>query len=115
MSQSLSKLIFETQKLLSNKIGVEYPFYKRTACLEAQFREYIAYCEIIKLFNPSNKRLIKFIDDKLIPTLEYLGMARWQRTEVTDLGFKVSSQATSISLKYLEKGGEPENAESNSS
>jgi hypothetical protein len=103
MSQSLSKLIFETQRLLSAKIGAKYPFYRETACMDAQFREYLAYCEIIKLFFPDNKRLIDLIDKKLIPALEYIGVARWDRTEITDLGFKVGQERTDISLKYLER------------
>jgi len=103
MSQSLSKLIFETQRLLSAKIGAKHPFYRETACMDMEYREYLAYCEIIKLFFPENKRLIELIDKKLIPSLEYIGVARWGRTEITDLGFKVGQERTDISLKYLER------------
>ncbi|MEM5867575.1 MAG: hypothetical protein QXG39_06615 [Candidatus Aenigmatarchaeota archaeon] len=114
MSQSLSRLIFETQRLLSAKIGAQYPFYKETACLDSEIREYLAYCEIIKIFFPNNKRLIEFIDTKLKPSLEKIGIARWARTEITDLGFKVGYEQQNISLKYLEKAREKENAGSDS-
>lgn len=114
MSQSLSKLIFETQRLLSAKIGSQYPFYKETACLDMEVREYLAYCEIIKIFFPNNKRLTDFIDNKLKPSLEKLGIARWGRTEITDLGFKIGYEQQNISLKYLEKAGKEEDASSES-
>ena len=110
MSQSLSKLIFETQRLLSAKIGAQYPFYKETACLDAEIREFLAYCEIVKIFFPDNKRLIDFIDRKVKPSLEKIGIARWGRTEITDLGFKVGYEQQNISLKYLEKSEENANA-----
>ena len=103
MSQSLSKLIFETQRLLSTRIGAQYPFYKKTACLDDDIRELIAYCEIVKIFVPNNPRLKKLIDEKLVPALETLGVARWKRTEITDLGLKIGYESSTVSLKYLEQ------------
>jgi predicted RNA-binding protein len=105
MSQSLSKLIFETQRLLSAKIGAEYPFYKKTACLDDEIRELIAYCEIVKIFI-NNERLRKLIDEKLVPALEKIGIARWKRTEITDLGLKIGYESSTVSLKYLERAKE---------
>lgn len=113
MSQSLSKLIFETQRLLSAKIGAKYPFYSKTACIDGEIAEFIAYCEIIKIFFPNKKHLIKFVDDKLVPALEKLGIARWSRSEITDLGLKVGLEQQTISLKYLER--ERENADATTS
>lgn len=103
MSQSLSKLIFQTQNLLSARIGVQHPFYRETACMDAEIREFLAYCEIVKIFFPNNKRLIQLIENKLKPSLEKLGIARWARTEITDLGLKIGYSQESVSLKYLEK------------
>ena len=114
MSQSLSKLIFETQRLLSATIGAQHPFYRQTACMDAEYREYLAYCEIIKLFYPNNKRLTELLDKKLIPALEKIGIARWTRTEITDLGFKVGQERTDISLKYLERQEKEEQEDASS-
>lgn len=113
MSQSLSKLIFETQRLLSAKIGSRFPFYKQTACLNEEIALYIAYCEIIKIFFPNKKRLIKFIDEKLVPALEKIGIATWSRSEITDLGLKVGLELETVSLKYLDRKA-MEDAESGS-
>jgi len=111
MSQSLSKLIFETQRLLSAKIGAQHPFYKQTACLDDDIREIIAYCEIVKIFLPNNERLRKLIDEKIVPALEKIGIARWKRTEITDLGLKIGYEASTISLKYLERAKEEAEAD----
>ena len=103
MSQSLSKMIFETTRLLAFKLANKDAFFEKTACMDVEDREYIAYCEIYKLLFPNDAEFNGFLDKVVIPAFQRIGNARWMRTEITDLGLKVGMKYETVDLSYLEK------------
>jgi hypothetical protein len=113
MSQSLSKMIFETTRLLAFKLANKDAFFEKTACMDVEDREYIAYCEIYKLLFPNDKEFNGFLDNVVIPAFQRIGNARWMRTEITDLGLKVGMKYQTVDLSYLEKQKLEDEAEKN--
>lgn len=103
MSSSLSKLIFETARLLAFKLAAQDKFFRLTACMDMENRENIAYCEIYKIMFPQDKELIAFIDKVIIPAFQRIGNARWLRTEITDLGLIIGEEREGEDLSYLVK------------
>lgn len=70
------------------------PFFNQTACLHPQEREIIGYCEAyISMFGEKDE-FAKYLKKKVIPALQKIGIARWPRTELTDLGLAISAKDT---------------------
>jgi hypothetical protein len=92
MSQ-MNKLYLGTMKLLSQSLAELDPLYQQTACLGAEEREVIcvleAYAKLIEVKHPDKAKRLR---DKLIPFIETIGVGKWIRFELTDLGLKVGSR-----------------------
>ncbi len=102
MSQSISRMLFETSKLLAYRLAKKDSFFEKTACMDLETRELIAYCEMYKILFPEDKTFNEFLDKVIIPAFQRLGNARWLRTEITDLGLKVGTETCEIDLSGLE-------------
>jgi len=96
VSSTLSKLIFETQKLLATRLSRIEPFLKATACMNRQYRELYAYCEIYKTLFPEDREFNDFLDKIVKPALQKLGHAAWLRDIITDMGLKIGTQTTTM-------------------
>jgi len=70
------------------------PFLKETAVLGPEYRKMIAYVEILKTAKSLPKHLTpdQVIDYFVIPSLQKLGMAEWNRDIITDLALKMGKQ-----------------------
>lgn len=56
-------------------------------------------------------KFTKFLKEKAIPALQKIGISRWPRTELTDLGLRISNKDTQdvdISLAFPETVGKKE-------
>jgi hypothetical protein len=58
--------------------------FAQTACMSPEIRQLIGLLEGVKKIKPQYSAKI----NKVMPLLEMMGKTSWQRTEVTDLGFK---------------------------
>jgi len=84
-------LLFQAISLLSQHLASLKPdgeLYQKTSCLGAEERETIAILEYIKFRKPERKQKI----DLIIPFFEKIGVAHWQRSELTDLGLRVGKR-----------------------
>lgn len=87
-------LLLQTLKLLSQRIAKLEPFLNETACLNPQEREIIGYCKAyISIYGEEDPLSVAF-KERFIPALRYIGFAKWRRTELTDLGFKIAYKDT---------------------
>ena len=95
-------LLLQTIKLLSQRLAIIEPFFNQTACLHPQEREIVGYCEAyIEIFG-DNDNFSKFLKEKAIPALQKIGISRWHRTELTDLGLRISNKdMQDVELAYL--------------
>jgi len=62
--------------------------YTLTACMDPEYRQTIAILEGLKTLAPKSTPQIK----KILPLMELLGKANWQRSELTDLGLRVGQR-----------------------
>ena len=100
----IPKELWETYRAMSVDVGRERKFLEVTACMNPQERVQIALLTTAKrvLNSPD---FSAFVDQIALPFVQELGMAKWQRDVVTDLGFVLSgrkSQRKNISnvLKF---------------
>ena len=93
-------MLFQTYKLLSTDVAKIEPFLKNTACMAKEYREMYAYCEIYMEVNPEDKEFNEFLK-KMQKAIQKLGMANWERTELSDLGLKRGEKGKGGSLKGL--------------
>ena len=90
---SRDNLLIQTIKLLSQRVAMLEPFFNITACLNPEERQLIGYCEAYRImFGDQDKEFSQFLQEKAIPMLEKIGISRWPRTELTDLGLKISNK-----------------------
>lgn len=82
------------QKLLSQKVAKFDKFLSLTACLNIEERELIGYCRAFTKLFPANKEFNEFLEKKIIPAFVVIGQSKWFRSELTDLGFKLSDKNT---------------------
>ena len=96
-------LLLQTIKLLSQRLAMIEPFFNQTACLHPEEREIIGYCEAyIEMFGEKDE-FARFLKDKAIPALQKIGISRWPRTELTDLGLRISNKdMQDVELTYLD-------------
>jgi hypothetical protein len=64
--------------------------YQLTSCMAPDIRELIGVLEGLKLVAPQSKVPI----DKLLPLISMIGKAKWERSELTDLGLRVGQRNT---------------------
>jgi len=100
-------LLLQTVKLLSQRLAIIEPFFNQTSCLHPEEREIIGYSQAyIEMFGKND--FSKFLEEQAIPALQKIGIARWPRTELTDLGLRISNRDTKtidMSLAFPEPEG----------
>ena len=64
---------------------------KKTSCMSKEYREIVAYCEIMKLGLEKDDPDVKEIDEELIPAFQILGMSTWDKDILTNLAMRVGS------------------------
>lgn len=99
----MAKRIFQEYQLVASQVGNIVDFLKDTSCMNPESREYIACCKIYALLFPEGKDFNEFLEKKMIPSLELLGFAQWNRDILTDMGLRVSKAEVVGSLKDLPK------------
>jgi len=87
-------LLLQAIKLLSQRLAMIEPFFNKTACLHPQEREIVGYCEAYRTIFGKGDDFAKFLKDKAMPALQQIGISRWPRTELTDLGLRISNRDT---------------------
>lgn len=90
----MDNYLIQATSLLSQHLSQLKPegeLFKLTSCLNYEEREIIGILTGIMPLIPEgkNKQLIKTV---IIPYFEALGIAKWQRTELTDLGLRVGQR-----------------------
>lgn len=84
---------YAMKKLLSQQIGKLNPDIEETAMLHPDERFAVAACRAyIKGFGKTNPKFCKWLEETGIPMLKLLGYGKWPRTELTDLGLKLSNK-----------------------
>ena len=87
-------LLFQALSLLSQYLTqikeAKGPLYQKTACINAEEREMIGILEASKVF-VKNQKTVQLLD-KVEDFLETVGISRWPRTELTDLGLRVGQR-----------------------
>jgi hypothetical protein len=88
-------ITFEIIRLLSQKIvsdDIKYPegkIIQKTSCMNPEDAEMIGFLEAIKIFLPETeyKDELELIN-KIQAFMEKVGLSRWQKGELTHLGFR---------------------------
>lgn len=83
--------LFQAISLLSQHLSNLKPdgaLYQKTSCLGMEEREAIALLTYMKERHP--ERAERY--EKMISLFEKLGVAHWQRSELTDLGLRVGKR-----------------------
>lgn len=87
-------LLLQIHQLLSQRLSKIEPFLRDTACLHPEEREITGYIEAyIRMFGKKNP-FSEFLLNQAKPAIEAIGMSKWQRTELTDLGLRISDKET---------------------
>lgn len=88
-------LLFQAISLLSQHLADLEPIMHRTSCLDQETREMIGFIEATKLRldpnDPKQNERIKRLD-RMEKMFEIIGMAKWPRTELTDLGLRIGQR-----------------------
>lgn len=107
MSSRMNKFYLGTLKLLSQYLANLEPLYQKTACLGAEEREVIcvlsAYADWIEHHKPEKAKKIR---ERFIPFIEKIGIGKWQRFELTDLGLRVGTRHEEVGSAVLSEFGE---------
>lgn len=74
---------------LSQKVAEIEPFYNLTACLNPEERELIGFCKAYSIMFPEDKDFNMFLEEKITPMLKAIGISKWPRGEITDLGLRL--------------------------
>lgn len=92
---SESKGFFQAASFLGQHGTISQGILRKTACMGAEQREQIALLEAIKAVWPriesgelDTATIPELIDKAILPFLENLGFAAWQRDVVTDMAIK---------------------------
>jgi hypothetical protein len=90
-------LLFQALSLLSQYLTqikeAKGPLYQKTACLNAEEREMIGLCwATADLIEKEDPELAKYLKEEIVPFIETIGISRWPRTELTDLGLRVGQR-----------------------
>jgi len=90
--------------LLSQHIASLKPygvFLSELACMNKEEREIIGYIKGYTVLYPEDKDFNKFLE-RVIVLLKYIGLSKWGRTELTDLGLMIGEKLSS-SIELDEK------------
>lgn len=63
-------------------------FMQKIACMHPEWRETVAYLEIVKMLT-DDKKLKETIDQKMIPLCQKIGQALWMPDIITHLAMKI--------------------------
>lgn len=87
-------LLLDLKKLLSQRLAKVEPFMIDTSCMHPDQREIIGYMEAyVRIFGEEGD-FSKFLIDKAKPAIEAIGLSKWPRTELTDLGLRIADKET---------------------
>lgn len=64
---------------------------KETSCMSKEYRMLVAYVEVAKLTVEKGDPDLEEIDGVIIPALQILGMAEWDKDTLTDLAMRVGT------------------------
>jgi len=86
----MSEFFIQATNLLAQQLAMikGEEIYTQTACMDPEYRQIIAVLNGLKDMAPKSKALI----DKILPLMELLGKASWNRSELTDLGLRVGQR-----------------------
>jgi len=82
-------LLLQAIRLLSQSVAKNEPFYTETSCLNPPERELLGYIKAYKILFGENETIARFGK-----ALKFIGIAKWPRTELTDLGLNIGSGDT---------------------
>lgn len=89
-------LLFQAISLLSQYLvdikEVKGELYHKTACINAEEREMIGMLYAIADLLPDEPELAAFLTQDVAGLFESIGIAKWPRTELTDLGLRVGQK-----------------------
>lgn len=90
-------LLFQAISLLSQYLTqikeAKGPLYQKTACINAEEREMIGLCYAVADFiEKDDPELANYLKNDIAGMLETIGISRWPRTELTDLGLRVGQR-----------------------
>lgn len=105
MARGGRSLLMQTYRYLGQDIGRIEKFLSETACLYHEQREQIALLHVFELLFPEDfekDQELQQLFTVLKEALKKLGLAKWPRTELTDLALKKGDRWKTESL------GEPE-------
>ena len=83
-----------SQYIVSNKEKItEGPVFQKTSCMNPEDAEIIGIIEAVKVFldQPGNEELVKDLS-KIQDFYEILGISRWNKGELTHLGFRAGTR-----------------------
>jgi len=86
----MSEFFIQATNLLAQQLAMikGEEIYTQTACMDPEYRQTIAVLQGLKDMAPKSKAPI----DKILPLMELLGKASWNRSELTDLGLRVGQR-----------------------
>jgi len=85
-------------RYLASRLGRVNKLYPYFQCLDPRIKEILAYCKIFPIVCPTAK-FNKFLKEKGIPSLEILGIARWQPDILTELAAKVAQKPRRVNAR----------------
>lgn len=101
-------LLLDLRKLLSQRLAKVEPFLRDTSCMHPEEREILGYIEAYVRIFP-NDPFSKYLKETILPAIEAIGMSKWARTELTDLGLRLADKETtkeeivpSLNMRTLE-------------
>lgn len=86
-----SKDLFKWATYIGSQVAGKDTFFQDIACMTPEYRELIAYMEIVKILEPDNKKQNEEIDKILKPIVQKLGQASWMPDIITHLAMKLGS------------------------
>jgi hypothetical protein len=86
------KFFYQVQKWLSQRLAIIKEEYNETSCLSPDMREIIGYCRAYLRLFPEDQEFCQYLNEKIIPAMKEIGVARWMRSELTDLGFAIADK-----------------------
>lgn len=108
MSKPL-RSFYDATKYLGQFIGQKVSFLQNTSCMDQETRELIAILDFCKITFVDDKEFIELIDF-ILPLIEKLGYAKWQRDTVTDMALCKGSPSE---MEDWDESTDNENTEEN--
>jgi hypothetical protein len=86
----MSEFFTQATNLLAQQLATikGEEIYTKTACMDPEYRQAIALLQGLKDLAPNAQKQIS----KIMPLMELLGKASWNRSELTDLGLRVGQR-----------------------